>query len=210
VKKTIVLALLAVSLAGSAWAEGMAREKTPATPTPEQVLSQALQDSSSTQLGSVTLGEVQQLMDKMALAQAQDRYVVRARTASMMLPGAGQFMTGNPGTGALFLAGDLAIVAGTLVGAYFLLPSDLKFTTLNYFTTPLATIEGTWKAHTILEYLPAYGVMAGGTILDHVLRAISAGNAAQEAREALASGKVNLRPTTNLGGQMGMGMMFSY
>ena len=69
-------------------------------------------------------------------------------------------------SGALFLAADILVAAGTLVGGYFLLPSELQFNNLDYFNTSHTEIKAAWKgaveSATFMEALPTLGVMTGG------------------------------------------------
>lgn len=91
------------------------------------------------------------------------------------------------------MASDLAVSAGTILGAYFLLPSNVRFDTvggINYLDTPLSAIKATWQSNTVRDYLPSVGVMAGGMLVKCALRWISSGHAAREARERLARGEV--------------------
>jgi len=214
VRRIIVSLVLASALAAAAWAQSA-----PAPVTPEQELQNALKDMSSTQLGTLTGADVQQLMTRVALAAQKVRYVERVRAASFVLPGVGQFMTGNSGTGTLFAVGDLAIFAGALVGAYYLLPTNVQFNNLDYLNAPLQTIQDKWMGNSILDYLPTAAVLAGGMIAKHLLGVFAARDAAQDARRNIADGKVTFQPTfgmwadgmgMRMGRGMGMGMRFSY
>ena len=114
----------------------------------------------------------------------------------------------------LFLTTNLVVAAGTLIGAYFLLPADLQFDQLDYFYTAFDTIKETWKSHTLVEMLPAMGVMAGGWLVKGGLRLWSAKHAAKLAKENIESGKITFEPTLlmKLGGpgSMGFGMRVMY
>ncbi len=215
-RKIIVSVVLAAGLVAAAWAQNA-----PAPVTPEQELQNALKDVSSTQLGTLTGADVQQLMMRVALAAQKVRYVQRVRIASFELPGVGQFMTGNPGTGALFAVGDLAIFAGALIGGYYLLPTNVQFNNLDYLNAPLQTIHDRWTSNSVLEYLPTAAVLAGGMAARFLLGVFSARDAGQDARRNIADGKVTFQPTFGLwddgmgmgmgrGMGMGMGMRFRY
>jgi TM2 domain-containing membrane protein YozV len=201
VKRILVCAVMAGALIGAAWGQ------TPAPLTPEQELDKALTDAASTPLGNVTVGDVQALMMRVSLAAQKVAYVQRAGIASLMVPGAGQFMTGNPGSGALFATGGLAVFAGTLIGAYYLLPPSVQFDKLDYLGAPISTLKSAWKANSIEAYLPSIGVMAGGMIVRLVLGTFAARDAVQDARKNVAAGKVTFRPSLGMwSGMMGMGM----
>ena len=213
-KRLIVSVVLAAGLAATAWGQ-----QAPAPVAPEQELQNALKDLSSTQLGTMTGADMQQLMMRVALAVQKVRYVQRVRAASFAFPGVGQFMTGNPGPGTLFAAGDLAVFAGTLIGGYYLLPTNVQFNNLDYLNAPLQTIHDRWAGNSILDYLPTAAVLAGGMIAHHLLGIFAARDAAMDARRNIADGKVTFKPTFGLwadgmemgrGMGMGMGMRFRY
>ncbi len=180
------------------------------------------QDSSS-QIGTLTVADVQKILGDISIAEQKAAYVQRARLASFRMPGAGQFMTGDPLGGALFLSGDIALFAGTLLGAYFLLPSNVQIgpgvgtgaNGLDYLNTPLIGIQNAWQANSVLAYLPSVGVLAGGMILKHLLGAWSSHNAAARARQNVADGTVTFQPEmVPLAGAhgfpWGMGMMMRW
>ena len=98
----------------------------------------------NTVISDLTFGEVDALMEKISIPLQKAAYVRRSWTASMAIPGMGQFKNGSPLSGTLFLAGDLVVVAGTFIGLYFLLPEELQFDQLNYFTTPAGDIKSAW------------------------------------------------------------------
>ncbi|MGA2479063.1 MAG: hypothetical protein ABSG63_09985 [Spirochaetia bacterium] len=205
--KKITLALLLLgALACAASAE--------AIPTSglTQELSAALQDMSTAQLGTLTVADLEQIAGRISIAVQKIHYVRKVRNASFMFPGAGQFMTGDPVGGSLYLAGDLAVVAGTIVGAYFALPSDLHFSSsLNYFTSPYNQITAAWGSHSFVDYLPSVGVLAGGFIVKAVLGHFSAVDAARRARQNIDNGTVTFTPDFDfLDHGFGMGMKFRY
>ena len=128
-----------------------------------------------------------------------------------MLPGAGQFMTGDAVGGVLFLAGDIVVVTGTLIGAYYLLPADLQFNSLNYFTSSFATIRKTWEDHSFVDLLPSMGLMAGGFIIKCAIGHFSSAGAARAALRNIADGKVTFAPNLEfMDHGFGMGMRMKY
>jgi len=181
----------------------------PAGPTADlnAAVSSILDPYSATQIGSMTVGDLEKLEGQLSVAIQKEAYVRRAAMASFRLPGVGQLRTGDTLGGALFLTGDLAVVAGTLVGAYFLLPANVQFGSLDYLNAPFSTIETTWKANTLAEYLPSIAVAAGGSVAQMLLRVWSARQAEADARAAVQSGKVTFQPElVPLVGPMGQGM----
>jgi hypothetical protein len=203
---TVTLVLLALC-AGAAFAQE-------AAPSPglDQELGAALQDIASTQLGTLTVADMVKIAERISIAEQKVTYVRKVRMASFMFPGAGQFMTGDPLGGSLYLAGDLAIVTGTILGAYYLLPGDLRFSaSLNYFTSSYSQITNAWASHSFVDYLPSLGMMAGGFIVKAVLGHFSAVDAARRARTNIENGTVTFAPDLDFGEHgFGMGMRFRY
>ena len=71
----------------------------------KKIFAAALQDLSSTQVGTLTVGDMVKIAERVSIAEQKLHYVQKVRMASLMHPGAGQFMTGDAVGGALFLAG---------------------------------------------------------------------------------------------------------
>ncbi len=177
----------------------------------EQELESAASELSSGTVGNLTVDDLEKVAEHLAIAVQKERYVQRARNASFMLPGLGQFMTGDTLGGWLFVAWDLTVLAGTLVSAYFVLPANVQFASLDYLNSPLSTIRSVWASNSIIAYLPLVGVLAGGVILETVLRYVSADNAANTARRNIDQGKVTFQPTLDLlDGGLGLGMKMTY
>lgn len=206
-KRTIIAMVLSAALAAAAFAQ----EKAPDSSGFQQELSAALQDMSGTQLGTLTVGDLEKIAGRVSIVVQKIHYVKKARRASFMHPGAGQFMTGDALGGSLFLAGGLAIVTGTLLGAYFLLPSNVQFSGLDYLHAPMGSIRTTWQSNSIMDYLPSIGVLAGGMVLKAILGHFSAVNAESRARANIAEGKVTFTPNLGMMGPgFGMGMRMSF
>jgi hypothetical protein len=155
----------------------------------------------------LTLNELAPIQARLALASRKDNWVARASMMSMRLPGMGQFRTGDTLGGLGFLALHGGVVASALVGAYWLLPADLRFDRVDYFNATRATIETNLKNHSFMDFLPAMAIMGAGMLVDGGLRVWSAHSAATEARTALDAGKVKLEPLVGPG-FLGMGMRF--
>ncbi len=210
-KRFCVILAAALVAASAASAQDAPAPAAPA-PTPADMqaeLNAALQDMSTAQLGTLAVGDIVKVASRISIAEQKVAYVHKALFASLMFPGAGQFMTGDALGGSLFLLGDLAIFAGALVGGYYALPHDLRFDQLNYFTTPISTINSDWELHTVLDYLPTAGILAGGMLLQGMLRYLSAANASRDARKEIADGKITFTPNFGFMGRnfgMGFGM----
>ena len=192
---------------------------TPAASTPEatqpsfmeQEIEAAAAELSSAQVGTMTVDDLEKIAAHLAIAVQKERYVERIRNASFMLPGVGQFMAGDTLGGWLFVAWDVTVLAGTIVSAYFVLPANVQFGSLNYLASPVSAIQTAWGSNSLLAYLPLAGVIAGGVILETVLRYVSADNAARTARRNIADGKVTFKPTLELlDGSLGLGMRMQF
>jgi len=206
-KRTIIVMVISAALAAAV----SAQERAPDRFGFEQELSAALQDMSGTPLGTLTVGDLQKLAGRVSIVVQKIQYVQKVRRASFLLPGAGQFMTGDALGGSLFLAGDLALITGTLIGAYFLLPANVQFRDLDYFHVPLGSIRTAWESNSLTDYLPSIGLLAGGMVLKAVLGHFSAVNAEQEARTSIAEGKVTFTPNLDVFGRgFGMGVRMGF
>jgi hypothetical protein len=168
--------------------------------------------STEGELGALSYGELRELAGRLSVATQKDRFVARSKAMSFMMPGSGQFLNKEYGTGAAFLAADLAVVAGTLIGAYYLLPADLRFQQLDYFNTPFNTIRDKWQGHTFMDYLPSLGMLAGGGVLKAILGQLSSRHAGKLARRNIEAGTITFEPDLLLlpdgGMMMGLGWRF--
>jgi hypothetical protein len=206
-KRTLIVMVISATLASAACAQ----EKAPDQFGFQQELSAALQDMSGTPLGTLTVGDLEMLAGRVSIVMQKIQYVQKVRRASFLLPGAGQFMTGDTLGGALFLAGDITLITGTLLGAYFLLPTNVQFRDLDYFHVPLGSIRTAWESNSFTDYLPSIGVFASGMILRAVLGHFSAVNAESEARASIAEGKVTFTPNFDVFGRgFGVGMRMGF
>jgi len=201
-KRTVIIVVLSTALAAAACAQEKALDRFGF----DQELTAALQDMSGTPLGTLTVGDLEKLAGRVSIVVQKIEYVQKVRRASFMFPGAGQFMEGDAAGGTAFLAGNLAIVTGTLIGAYFLLPTNVQFRDLDYFHAPLGSIRTAWEGNSLVDYLPSIGVFAGGMILRAVLGHFSAENAESEARASIAEGKVTFTPNLDVFYRGGLGL----
>ena len=158
-------------------------------------------------IGDLNGSELVSWADRLSVARQKDAWLASSMRSSMMLPGKGQFMNGDSIGGGLFTAAHLATIAGTLVGWYMVLPADLKFDQLNYFTDSFCTIKTRWENRSFMDYLPSMGVMAGGMAVDMIWRIWSAQSALSLAKAGIDEGKVKFEPFV---GPAAMGMMLRY
>ncbi len=157
--------------------------------------------------GDLTLARLAPFWTRLNLALSKDQYLERVSKMSMLLPGAGQFKNGDTSKGVGFLSLHAVAVTGTLAGFYFLLPSDLRFDRLDYFNTAFRDIHDAWEAHSFNDYLPSIGALVAGTLLDMGIRFWAAGDAYAGAREAVDSGRAELKPVIGPG-FLGVGVSY--
>ncbi len=173
-------------------------------------LEAVLAGKENTAIGDLTIGEAEELLGEISIAYQKSAFIAKSRAMSMMLPGLGQFMNDDVGMGVLFLSADLLVGAGTLLGAYFLLPDEIRFNQLNYFNDSYATIKGRWEDQSFADFLPSIGVLAGGGLIQVVLRGVSSKHAARLAEQNIAEGKITFEPKAYMlpvgPGAMGFGM----
>lgn len=182
----------------------------------EQSMRNLLNQTRGRRIDTLTGAQIRKALDELSVARQKEAYVRKSELASLFVPGAGQFLNHAPATGALFLGGDLAVAASTLVGAYFLLPSQLQFGQTNYITDSFSSIKTKWMSYGLKDYLPSAAVFAGGMILDHVIRHLAAENAGKLAQQNIKEKKVTFKPEPFLvmpgpfGPRVGFGWMMRF
>jgi TM2 domain-containing membrane protein YozV len=144
-------------------------------------------------LGEIELDDLLALGESMSIRIQEEMYVDRAAFSSLLVPGTGQFMTGDTGLGIAQFAMHLAIVGGTAVGTYLLLPEDLQNSLDNYGQT-----KQYFETLQYSELLPATGVFLGGMLLNGILAGWSAHGAAESARANIADGSISFEPDLRL------------
>jgi hypothetical protein len=149
--------------------------------------------------GDLTLNQMVPLWSRLNVAVQKDNYVNRVGTMSFLLPGLGQFSTGNVGLGVGMLSLHVSVLAGSLYWAYICLPSDLRFDKLDYTSASFDTISTTWNKHDIKDYLPSIGALAAGMAVNFALRVWSASSARDEAKENVDRGQVKFKPIISPG-----------
>ncbi len=150
-------------------------------------------------IGDVEVATLLSVRDRLSIAAQKDAYVRKTGVRSFLLPGLGQLETGETAAGIGFMAFDLGVIAATLVGAYYLLPADLRFDRIDYFRSNLTTINNAWCGHSFTDYLPAFGALLGGMVIDQTLRHWSAANARRSATRAVDEGRATFTPRVGLG-----------
>lgn len=173
--------------------------------TPPEILA-AIPDGAGKTADDLTVAEWTALLGAASIAKQEDRYVGRAQFLSFVLPGTGQFMTGNYGGGMLRLGAELAIIGGTAAAYWMLLPSDLQDSSLSR-SERRSIREDYWDSGDGAKLLPAMGVAAAGLTLSIVNRVLASSDAGDAARANIQSGKVSFEPNIYLSGtRLGLGL----
>jgi len=153
-----------------------------------------LADNESATLDELTIGDLRELGAELSVIAQEEDYVRRARQSSRFIPGAGHFMIGEGGRGAAFVTGSVLITAGTLVGAYFVLPDGVQFGEVDYINDSFREIGTAWRAESFASILPAVGVLIGGGILNAILGEIASEDAEKRARLQIQTGERTFEP----------------
>ena len=148
----------------------------------------------NTPIGEFTLNEMKEIALDLSIPFQKMQFVKKSKAASAVLPGVGQYMNNDPLRGTLFLISDIAVIAGTLIGAYYLLPDELRFESLDYYNDSHATIHERWDNQSFEDLLPTMGVMAAGFVGSGVIRLLSAEHAGKLAQKNIAEGKIQFEP----------------
>jgi hypothetical protein len=160
----------------------------------EQAVKNVLDQYDGKTVSDLTGADLEQALGQLSVAEQEYAWVRRSEIASAVFPGAGQLMNGDVTAGSLYIAGSVALFAGTLVGGYFLLPQDLQFGSTNYLTDSYASIKTKWEDHSLEDYLPTAAVFAGGMILRHVLGHFASAGAADDARKSIQNKSITFEP----------------
>jgi hypothetical protein len=150
-------------------------------------------------IGDIDVATLLSVRDRLSVAQQKDAYVRSAGVHSFLLPGLGQLEQGDTAVGIGFLAADLAVIAGTCIGVYALLPADLRFDRIDYFGSNFTTINNAWSGHSFTDYLPALAALVGGMVVDQTIRHWSSADARRGAARAIDAGRVQITPRIGTG-----------
>jgi hypothetical protein len=200
---TLLVALIPGSLfahPASPWMMGFPMEgRAEAGPFLRAEIGRIQADLQGQTMGDIDAATLFAVRDRLSIASQKDAYVRDIGIRSLLLPGLGQLQVGDTAGGIGFLAADIGVLAGAIVGAYFLLPSDLRFDRIDYFGSSVSSIHSAWNSHSVTEYLPAFGAFMAGMVLDQTLRHWSAAIARREAAAAVESGTVSFTPRIGIG-----------
>lgn len=201
-KKIILLLLIAVT------GFTLSAEPHKRGTTPEEILG-IFPGIGEKTIDELTISERLAISEVISIEKQGNAYVHRAALASFLIPGTGQFMTGDPLAGAAHLAGEAAIIGGVITGLYFLLPEDLKDGSLT--RDQRHDLYQSYMTHdSIGEILPAMGVVAGGVLLSVINSVMASHGAAENALENIESGAVTFKPYINIGRTLGLGIRMDW
>lgn len=176
-KKTVGLAVLGLVLAFGAGAEE---------------LDDWVGARSTVKVSDLTVGDLKALADIRSIDRQEARYVHGSAVASFLIPGLGQFKTGDVWAGTWNLVGHTALIGATVYGVWTLLPDDVKAGGLSH-DARRDLMRGYWT-NDFGKIAPAVGVAAGGVALSLAFRFWSASDAGTRAEENLKSGAVAFEP----------------
>ncbi len=165
--------------------------------TPEELL-EAVPTAADKTPDEWTLEERLAIASVFSVAMQESMYVRHAGASSFLVPGAGQFMTGQVGAGALHLGAELLIAGGAFAGMYFLTPDELMDHSLTRDERH-ALMASYLTPERIGELLPGMGVAAGTWVLSMVNRSLAAKGAVRGALANIADGTVSFEPVIGLG-----------
>jgi hypothetical protein len=195
--KKLLLFLSAVSIAVSAFAGEpvgfRAYEKDDYQVYREEAAA-ILETKENYPVGDFTLTEMRSLALDLSIPFQKIQYVKDSKTASAVFPGMGQYMNNDPQNGTLFMLSHITVVAGTLIGAYYMLPDELQFDKLNYISDSYFTINERWENQSIKDMLPSMGILAGGFVVNSIIRYLSSAHAGKLAQKNITEGKIKFEP----------------
>ena len=216
--KTPVIAVLMLAAAAAAFAFPPMGQGHHPLPFPFEntylraELENLLAENGDLRPAELTLAELRELSGRLSVARQKDRFVARSKAMSFMAPGMGEMLNKAYGSGAAFLGADLAVAAGTLIGAYYLLPEKVQFQHLDYLNSSCADIRTKWESLSFVDALPSLAVLAGGGLVKGILGKVSSVHAGKLARRNIEQGKISFEPGLFVlprGGMM-MGLNWSF
>lgn len=159
-----------------------------------EVIDSFLAGKGAQTVGEITIGELRELTGRLSVVAQEEDYVRRARNASHMMPGTGHFLIDENGIGAAYLTGSILVAAGTVLGAYFVLPNDVQFDELDYIDDSFRDISRAWRGQSVESLWPAFGVLLGGGLVQAILGELASEDAERRARDQLDSGEKRFEP----------------
>ena len=179
-----------------------------------QELAGILEEHADAPLSEVTVNELLNIAGQLSVREQEGRYIERKQRRSFALPGMGQFGTGDPLVGSLFLVGHVALKAGTLTGAYLLLPDEVQVGNggIDYLGDSFSDIRSAWGSLSFRDVGPSLGVLAGGSLIQGAYRYWSASDAGARATRNVEDGTVQFEPQPFMfvGDRLGFGASLKY
>jgi hypothetical protein len=160
-------------------------------------------------IDELTISERLSISEILSVQMQKNMYVRHAAKSSFIIPGLGQFMTGDPLAGTLHLVGEAAIIGGVITGLYFLLPDELLDGSLTKDERH-DLMENYHTPDNIGEILPAMGVVVGGVLLSVINSMLASHGAAENALVNIESGDVTFQPYVNVGKTIGIGLRMNW
>jgi hypothetical protein len=148
----------------------------------------------ATTVDQITIGELRELGATLSIVAQEENYVRRASQASHLMPGSGHFGIGENGRGAAFLVGSVVVAAGTMVGAYLLLPEEVQFGEVDYIDDSFREIGTAWRGESVASLLPSFGVLLGGGLVHAILGELASSDAERIARRQIETGEKTFEP----------------
>jgi hypothetical protein len=195
--KKLLLLFLMVTVAASVFADGFLEGNKYGNDDYQVYREEAaviLKSMDNAPIGEFTLKEIKELNLELSIPFQKMQFVKESKAASAIIPGMGQYMNNDPLGGTLFLVSNIAVITGTIIGAYYLLPDELKFDSLDYFHDSYFTINERWENQSFADMLPSMGIIAAGFVVDGIIRFISATHAGNLAQKNIAEGKIQFEP----------------
>lgn len=164
----------------------------------EKEIQKKISENREITLDSIPVGEITSLLHDMSILRQQKMYIHKSAIQSYIFPGWGQLKNDDTLNGLLFIGAHLLLRGVSTAGSYFLLPGQVQFSSINYFTTPFGDIKSAWENLSFMDLLPSIGVSTAGSIACLILRHASSNHAEQLAREQVISGKITFSPVISI------------
>ena len=152
------------------------------------------EEEKNTDMGAVTFADWESFLVRLSVPLQKDLHILASTTASALIPGVGELINGDTFTGSVLLAGELMLTSLMFLGSYMLLPADLHFGSLDYFSGSISSVQTAWKNHSYMEFIPSVSFIIGGKIVKFVLRYFSAGHAHSLAVRNVESEGIRFEP----------------
>lgn len=141
-------------------------------------------------LSELSLAQALELSEYFARQDAEESFLKRAEYSTYLLPGLGHLQAQDKVGGVLFMAGDILLSAGILLGFHALLPPSVQMQNLDYMTSSHHDIEQAWNNLTLKSMLPSIGVAVLGVILKQTYKSFVSSHAKEQAEKVLREGRV--------------------